>query len=122
MVSPKLAAASAARSAAPAPPASAAAALGRAGLPVLLVDRDVREILAREGVLPLRQLLVSLTGRGDRQLEDRERLGEIALASEGLRRRPAEPAFAREDRLREQEHPRALRHPPRQPRGPEHPA
>src|SRR5205823_5812939 len=107
---------------APPPPASAPAPpLPRSPcLRTLLVRLHVRQVLPREQVLPFRQLLVALPCRRDGQLEYRERLREVALPHECLRRRTAAPALTREDGLREQDHPRPLRDPPRQPRGAHH--
>src|SRR5207302_8415320 len=81
-----------------------------------LVRLHVRQGLPREQVLPFRQLLVALPRRRDGQLEYGERLREVALPNECLRRRAAALALTREDGLREKDHPGALRDPPRQPR------
>src|SRR4051812_24791892 len=101
--------------------AAAAPALARALLARLVVARgDLREVLPRERVLPFRELVVALAGRRDRQLEHGEGLREVALARERLWRGPPPPALAGEDGLREQDHPRPLRDPPRQPRRADH--
>src|SRR5512132_677635 len=86
------------------PPAAPAPALAHvAAARALLVALHLRDVLAGEDLLPLRQLVVALPGRGHRELEHRQRLGKIALLRERLRGRPAPPPLAGEDGLREQD-------------------
>ena len=58
---------------------------------------------------------MTLPRGGDGQLEDRQRLRKIALSCERLRRRSPPPPLAGKDGLGEQDHPRPLRDPARQP-------
>src|SRR5207248_10703957 len=78
------------------------------------------EILAREGSLPFLQLLRASARRGDRQLENRERLRKNALPHERLRREASLLSLAGEDRLRGEDEPGALRDAPREARRPHH--
>src|SRR5207302_5927381 len=64
---------------------STAAMAARALRLVILVALQLRQVLTREDRLPLGQLVGAVAGRGHRQLEDRQCLGKIALAGEGLR-------------------------------------
>src|SRR5712691_7366587 len=106
--------------------AAAAAAAAAAGLArgcgggsgraaVIGVGLELGEILAGEDRLPLLQLVRAAAGGRDRQLEDRQRLGEDALPRKRLRGEAAPLALPREQRLGRQDEPGPLGDAARQP-------
>src|SRR5207253_8156052 len=64
---------------------AAAAMAARVRRLAILVALQPREVLAGEDRLPPGQLVGALAGRGDGELEHRQRFGKIALPGEGLR-------------------------------------
>src|SRR5438132_13984527 len=75
----------------PSATAASTAAPPRADMPRPLFALHLRHVLPGDDVLPFPQLLLPLPGRGHRQLEHPQRLGQIPPSRGLLRGRPSPP-------------------------------